>query len=143
MHVAGDAGASAAAAAAAQGSSQAAVQAAEAELQAAWRNLPASSSLRFSTNPSQLPRDLATVASEFDAAISRRQQQLAQLQQQLQQQGSELLQAQQAGELLQQRLGAAGRAAELTVAQVAAKLEQKWGRRVLRAEQKASLLVSC
>lgn len=119
------------------------MQAAEAELESAWRSLPASCSLRFSANPAQLPRDLAALAHEFDAAISRREQQLAQLQQQLQQQGGELAQAQQAGELLQQRLGAAGRAAELTVTQVAARLEQKWGKRVLRAEQKAAVLVSC
>jgi hypothetical protein len=68
---------------------------------------------------------------------------MVQLQQQLQQQGGELAQAHQQGELLQQRLGAAGRAAELTVTQVAARLEQKWGKRVLRAERKAAALVSC
>jgi cob(I)alamin adenosyltransferase len=86
---------------------------------------------------------LSAVASEFDAAINRRQQHLLQVQQQLQQQGGELAQAQQAGELLQQRLAAASRAAELTVTQVAARLEQKWGKRVLRAEQKAAAMVSC
>lgn len=130
----------AAAAAASQGS-HAAVQQAEVQLESAWRMLPAASSLRFMFSPSQLPRDLAALAAEFQAAINRRQQQVQQLQEQLGQQGVVLQQAQQASEMLQQRLAAAGRAAELTVGQVAGKLEAKWGKRVLRAEQKVAALV--